>query len=192
MPSKDWNGTTTYEHGKIVDWNGTTSNILGKGWDWNGTTSTLFYKAWDGELLDGADEFEDITGGWNGNEYTNETWMQVITQDGSGLYSTGSPWGRTGTVKKVDITNYNKIVAEIEYPNGIYTLSTRFGIMSDKSKAILSNLVKSVSEDNYTATTVKSRTYTLDISSHTGSYYIAFVSTTNKNYPFRIKKITMS
>ena len=192
MAIYDNDGTANFEIGKLFDNDSLSNHQIGKVYDFDGTANSLIYSAWNGELLDGADEFEDVTGGWDGNQYTNETWMQVISQDGSGLYSTGSPWGRTGTVNKVDITNYSKIVAEVEYLNGIYTLSTRFGIMSDKTKAILSNLITSVSDGNYTNIHEKSRTYTLDISSYTGSYYIAFVSTTNASYPFRIKKITMS
>lgn len=193
MPSKDWNGTTTYDHGKIVDWNGTTSNIIGKGWDWNGTTSSLFYKAWDGELLDGADEFEDVTGGYDATKYTGNTWMKdaAVTSTGIAIYSGSGSWHETGTVNKIDVTNYSTITFNLSAAKGFYTFNMCFGLYNNQS-TVYNQGVKSVTASNYTSTSTTSKTYTLDVSSLSGSYYLALYCYAGANYPVTITKITMS
>lgn len=193
MPMFDWDGTVGHENSKAFDWDGTTSHQLGKGYDWDGTTNHLIYSDWNGELLDGADKFEDLTGGYDPTKYTGNTYMVDAKNTNSGIeiYSGSGTWHETGTVNKINISDFSKITFIISCPNGCYTLNTYFGLYNNQS-SVYNTAVRSVNESNYTNLSVKTRTYEINITDLTGSYYLALYCVSGSGYPVTITKITMS
>ena len=193
MPIYDNNGTTSYEIGTIYDNNGTTNTQIGYVYDNNGTTNSLIYQAWNGELLDGSDGFSDVTGGWDATLYTGNTWMvdAEVTDDGIAIFSGSGTWHEIGTVNKVDVSSYSTITFTVSCPNGCYTLNIHFGLYNNQS-TVYNQGVTAVSESNYTNTSTTTRTYTLDVSSLTTSYYLALYCYAGSGYPATVTKIVMS
>lgn len=183
---------SNHQIGELYEWNGSSNSQIGKLYEYDGTKSYLIYTSWNGELLDGADKFTDITGGYDGNNYTGSTWMVNASNNNNGIliYSGSGTWHKSGTVYWIDVSAYSRIVFDISAPNGLYTTTTVFGLYSAQN-AVYTNAVKSVGDNNYTNLYVKSKSYTLDISGISGTYFIGLFCYSGANYPITITKITM-
>jgi len=115
-------------------------------------------------------------GSW---KFDGNNFGQTVTQTSSGLkfykyaYQAGVTFsGQTG----IDVTNYNTMVVTISAvggtseSNAIYTTHNRFGLST--SKTANSDAYNDYSKYTvYTFTNRKTGTYTIDISSLTGTYY---------------------
>ena len=193
MAVYDYNGTTYKELSKIYDYNGANYFQQSKVYDYNGTTYNLLYTSWDGELLVGGDEIVDVTGGYDPTKYTGSTWMLNASNNGSAIstHSGSGTWHKTGTVNKINVSEYSKITFTISCPNGCYTLNTHFGLYNNQTSDYHNDVVHT-GDLNYTNGGVYERTYTLDISSLTGTYFLALYAYSGVNYPVLITNIKMS
>lgn len=190
MGIKDYNGTTKYNIGKLCDYDGTTRYNIKKAYDYNGTTKSLVYQA--GKLFDSSDGSSGIAGGWDATLYTGNSYMvdAQVTDDGIAIYSGSGTWHEIGTVNKIDVSSYSTITFTVSCPNGCYTLNIHFGLYNNQS-TVYNQGVKAVSESNYTNLSTTTRTYTLDVSSLTASYYMALYCYAGSGYPVTVTKIVM-
>lgn len=157
MPIYDYDGTANNEIGRVYDNDGTANHQIGKVYDNDGTANSLIYSA-DGNV------FPDMawTGGGANDGTVTSSSLTVELPAGQGYTNS-----KCYTSSKVDLTNYSKlifVVSSFSGKGGNEEFSV--GIDTDTTTHNHSSYYK------YLAVT-KTGTYTLDISSVTGSYYIA-------------------
>lgn len=143
-------------------------------------------------LLDGSNEHTDVTGGWNGSLYTGASGTQNLYNDGQGLYGAVAGWNKSGTALPINVTDYSKLVIEVNFLNGQYVESMNFGLLQSLSSPMFSGQVKAFTESVVTNLATRKKTYTLDISSISGSYYVYFAVTCGTRYPVRLEKVTLT
>ena len=109
MPIYDYDGTTSYELGKMYDYDGTTNHQIGKVYDNNGTTDRLIYSA-EYVFFPNAD-----TSNINNWDHTGSF---GVTEDGITCYFSSN--GSGGSIPKypVDFSKYKKLYITIASVNG--------------------------------------------------------------------------
>lgn len=171
MPSKDWNGTTTYDHGKIVDWNGTTSNIIGKGWDWNGTTSTLFYTS--GYSL--IDNFSSYTvHNWDFSKPLAQGEWGLKKSGNNLIYTCGAGKQNVNLLPIFDLSKYSALVITVSAQTLNTSKGVRIGFVTYDNRG----------NDTFAAKAeiYNTGTYRVNLSSLTSSLYFAIRPINDTSY----------
>lgn len=177
MPKRYAYNTSATQIKKRYAMIGSTATQIKKKYAMIGSTATLVYSA-DGNI------FPDMAwtgGGANAGIVTTSS-LQVILPTGSGKTNS-----KCYTSSKVDLTNYSKLIFVVsQYAfNDDGTPQMSVGIDSDTTTHTHASF------DKYLAVT-GTGTYTLDVSSITGSYYIAIAVwyPSDKNNGFTVTSIT--
>ncbi len=180
MPIYDYDGTTTYQIGKLYDNDGSTNYQIGKVYDNDGTTNSLIYTA----------DLQIITNGAIQSGYSSFThWYVSVNNSSNGyfhMYTTASQGTRHSICKTgIDVTNFSKmvIVAKTELNSADYYGSA----MRDQMVGLISNTTQDTNTEPLVVSYYTNRggagvkllgtsdkTYTVDISSLTGTKYIEF------------------
>lgn len=123
---------------------------------------------WDGHLLNGANKFELVTGGWK-----SATTCKMYTSQGGNatgkatFNSNGIVFGDDTTIvntaNKIDMTNYSKLKFTISASTGLFL----FAVMASVTGSMEANYSAIKNSNGVTTGTV-----TIDISSLKGSYYV--------------------
>ena len=121
---------------------------------------------WDGHLLDGANKYEDVTGGWVNSTTCKLFASQNSNANGKATFdSNGIVFGRDTTIvntaNKIDLSNYSTLKFHVDATTG----QTAFGVMSSVSGSVESNSA-ALKYSNAPGTTA------IDVSSLNGSYYV--------------------
>ena len=138
----------------------------------------LSYIPW---LYRNGDPCENITGGWTNDDYTFTTWgssytrFQVTQTDEYMDSSATSGYTLAGTFNAIDLTNYSKVMWEIDNVTGIagggYPPTWRLCASPAKS---FSTSTETVTEVQVTET--GTHTYSIDVSSLSGLFFISFTN----------------
>ena len=137
-------------------------------------TWVQFGYIWNGELFDNGEQYTFMTGGWQvvaGELVLKDTYLQGNTVNGSNA--------GISTVNKIDITNYQTLHVIGKGRGDTASASATdvpFGVTESLSAAYMTfaayvNLPKGYANDDSMASLTTEQT--IDISSLTGSYYIA-------------------
>ena len=127
---------------------------------------------WRVYLYKAGDQCEDITGGWSaydgagGTTTFTATHINCVTDGSDERYAT--PY----TVKKVDVTNHSKLLAEINERDS--TLGTNMYLASAITGYKSAEVVSAVS-----SSIVGEQTLEMDISAISGEYYVVFSAYTS-------------
>lgn len=137
-----------------------------------GGVKKLIFSAWNGELLDGADKWEDITGGWVVFKGYSANKTPVSTPQGLQFYDSvqGTGWYGARTVKKIDVTNFSKITFTVHSPNNFYVNYFYVGVYDTETQ----NYDRPTKGANtvYTDSAATDKTLSIDVSGLSGSYYV--------------------
>lgn len=137
--------------------------------------------AWVIFLLDKANQFTDITGGWakNTNYYPigQNTSGSTVTINSSGITLSGSDRVVCATKNKVDVTNRSKAILKISYTNG--ASGSIFSLMDATSGSLVTNAVAYI---NINENLNEKNEVELPISSLDGSYYVCLGADKANNY----------
>ncbi len=127
-------------------------------------TWVQFSADWDGTLFDNGKMYEMVTGGYN---------LDVFTLTDGELYTgyMSNKEANICTVNKIDVSNFTtlSVTGFSNFENSGGRGSSKFGLHSGSTDSF----VASISIDTKASTL---KTYSVDISSITGSYYIDFYS----------------
>ena len=152
------------------------------------------FDSWDGELLMGSNKFTNKTGGYSTSGWTENTYMisaQNTTQ-GIAIHSGTGTWHRTGTQNKIDVSKYTTITITCSIPKGCYTLNVYFGLYPNKTSVYNQNAAAYATESNYTNLYTYERTYTINVSNLSSSYYLGLYCYSGEGYPVTITSIDMT
>lgn len=123
---------------------------------------------WDGHLLNGANKFELVTGGWKSATTCKMYTSQSGNATGKATFnSNGIVFGNDTTIvntaNKIDMTNYSKLKFTISASTGLFL----FAVMASVTGSMEANYSAIKNSNGVTTGTV-----TIDISSLKGSYYV--------------------
>lgn len=204
----DWNGTTNTKNEKAFDWNGTTSTKNKKAFDWDGTASHLIYSA-EYDVLNETD-FTIYT-----TRYANM--LGTLVDYGSYLNLSAQCWNgaHDGVVNAIsnntfNLTGMSKLTFTISGVNtGWGELSIYVGVVANKPTSsddgsssgftgCGGNVIRIINTKEYALkNTRENGTYTLDISSLSGNYYITLcahnsMTQHNQTLGYNISNIVIS
>ncbi len=185
------NGTTDIAVEKPTVNNGTTDIAISKVTVNDGTSDKLVWNSWNGELLDGTNQFTEITGGWGGTmQFTALSATEAIINSQGILFDKFATWQKKNTLKKVDVTGYRAIELNILCPKGLYISNGfYFGIYNNLTDAH-NNAVR-LSQTTIDRRDVTSLKVSLNIEGVSGEYYVAFSMLTVSPHLFTINKTTL-
>lgn len=119
MANNDYDGTTSYEIGKLYDYDGTSSHQIGKVYDYDGTSSYLIYSAQTDLIVDGV--VQSTLGGLTlrkqqySSSLTYPTGYVLLTARNSGTVS------RVDSTNKIDWTQFSVLKIELGASNLQYS-----------------------------------------------------------------------
>lgn len=155
------------------------------------TSHEIVWEAWDGELLEGSNQFTDITGGWGATMQFTALGATEATLNSNGIvFDRFGIWQKKNTNKKINVTPYRYIDVEISCPNGLYVSNGfYFGVyrsLSDAHTDAVKLAPTTIDRRDVTRTTV-----TLDLYGINGDYYIAMAMLPVSPHEFMIDKINL-
>lgn len=208
MPVFDNDRTTQHQIGKIYDNDRTTSHQIGKVYDWDGTASHLIYSA-EYDVLNETD-FTIYT-----TRYANM--LGTLVDYGSYLNLSAQCWNgaHDGVVNAIsnntfNLTGMSKLTFTISGVNtGWGELSIYVGVVANKPTSsddgsssgftgCGGNVIRIINTKEYALkNTRENGTYTLDISSLSGNYYITLcahnsMTQHNQTLGYNISNIVIS
>lgn len=161
MAVYDNNGTTNSEIGKLYDHDGTASHQIGKVYDFDGTTDSLIYSAEQYLFNYGLVSGYGWTAGRNG----------TINSDNLRVWETATDfYSLVNTTDKVDLTGWSTLKGYALFNNSTY-IGGHVGLGVNTSVSTR-NWTRVDSIDSTASTADTYQTFTVDISSLSGSYYV--------------------
>lgn len=170
------NGTVYARLTSCIQYNGSTWEKKDS-WIYHGGTWHQFSSAWDGHLFYYGDTYSAITGGWVARDIAHTTDQygpynaapSIQTQSNGGVKVYMSNTDKSGiwtTANKISLAGFNTLTfnGNLYDPNGWNR--AQLDVWSDFGTYSSENVVARLNA------TYNAGTYTLDISSLTGSYYI--------------------
>lgn len=170
------NGTVYARLTSCVQYNGSTWENK-DAWIWHGSQWYQFSSAWDGHLFNYGDTYSSITGGWVARDIAHTTDQygpynaapSVQAQSNGGVKVYMSNTGKSGiwtTANKVSLAGFSTLTFNGNLYDSHGWNRAQLDIWSDFGTYSSENVVARLNA------TYNAGTYTLDISSLTGSYYI--------------------
>lgn len=124
-------------------------------------------------LYNNGNQYTDLTGGWSGYKPDGGGYDVSFTNTGIKVTHNGGQANWTAnafTKKKIDVSNFTKLVAEVSYTHHYSGSQFVFGIASTAA----SMQTSFVSSKKVSQTSNSTLEVTVDLSSVSGSYYVGF------------------